>query len=312
MPVQKQKALSFAFFIFHPMNFNDLISESETKYRKKLELFFTRKWGDTLLWSHDLDHHRRVWHYAKELLAASAVTSAGENESFETNEFAGPGKIDTDKLIMACYLHDLGMSEDKSVRHGHLSRELGRIFLDEERLKSHEFTDLLDALEFHDNKEYKNNLSEVNKLLKILSVADDLDAFGHIGICRFLEIYLTRRIDESAIGTEIRKNAAGRFRYFEINFRQYDQLFEKHKKRYRILDDFFSGHAWQKEKGAGENSAENIYDGITGLVLKISNIRWTPDDIRLKKYPFACDEVPVNSFLRGLESELTEFQTIIR
>jgi HD superfamily phosphodiesterase len=92
------------------MNLNNLVSGSETKYRKKPELFFTRKWGDTMLWSHNLDHHRRVWHYAKELLAASEVTSAGKNESSETNEFAGPGKIDTDKLIMACYLHDLGMS----------------------------------------------------------------------------------------------------------------------------------------------------------------------------------------------------------
>ena len=38
-------------------------------------------------------------------------------------------------------------------------------------------------------------------LLTILSVADDLDAFGFIGIYRYSEIYLTRGIDPEKIGT---------------------------------------------------------------------------------------------------------------
>lgn len=291
------------------MNLNNLISGSETRYRKKLEIFFTRKWGDTKLWSHNLDHHMRVWHYAKELLAAAAVTSAEKNKFSETNEFAGSGIIDTDKLIMACFLHDLGMSVDKGARHGHLSRKFGRIFLDEERLKSHEFTDMLEALEFHDNKEYKNDPGG-NELLKILSVADDLDAYGHIGIYRFLEIYMARRIDGSIIGAEIKKNAAARFRYFENNYRQYDQLFERHRKRYMILDDFFTGNAFQKGTGEGENPGVNSSGSITEMVTKISNTRRTPDEIRSENYPFARFETPVNSFLRGLESELSEFQTI--
>ncbi|NMC38485.1 MAG: HD domain-containing protein [Bacteroidales bacterium] len=294
------------------MNLNNLISGSEKRYRKKLENFFTLKWGDTFLWSHGLDHHKRVWHYAKELLAASASVVAGRNKFSETNVSDEPGNIDTDKLIMACYLHDLGMAADKGTRHGYLSREFGRIFLDEERLKIHEFTDLLDALEFHDNKEYKNDPSTGNELLKILSVADDLDAFGYIGIYRFLEIYLARRIDASVIGSEILKNAAGRFRYFEINYRHYDELYKKHKKRYMILDDFFSCHARQNGKGANENALENNSGGITEFFSKINNIRCTPEDIRSQKYPFAGFNASLNSYLRGLESELTEFQKIIK
>lgn len=294
------------------MNLNNLISGSESKYSKKLELFFTRIWGDTMLWSHDLDHHRRVWHYAKELLEAEARTPGNGNKFVETNKYAGTGPTCTDKLIMACFLHDLGMSAEKGVRHGHISREFGMIFLDEERLGSSGFIDLLDALEYHDNKEYKNSLSENNQLLKILSVADDLDAFGHIGIFRFLEIYLARKIDASVIGAEIRNNAAVRFRYFETSYHQCHELFEKHYKRYMILDDFFAVHSWQKGKGAVENSGE-IYSGeIMGLVSEISKIRWTPEDIRSGKYPFTVYNSPVNSFLRGLESELIEFQTITK
>ena len=39
-----------------------------------------------------------------------------------------------------------------------------------------------------------------NDLLTILSVSDDLDAFGYIGIYRYTEIYLTRGIDPEKIG----------------------------------------------------------------------------------------------------------------
>jgi hypothetical protein len=50
------------------MDLSDLINRSEKKILKTLELFFEAKWDETKLWSHDLDHHRRVWNYAKELL----------------------------------------------------------------------------------------------------------------------------------------------------------------------------------------------------------------------------------------------------
>ncbi|HBZ20410.1 MAG TPA: hypothetical protein DEO60_04715 [Bacteroidales bacterium] len=78
-----------------------------------------------------------------------------------------------------------------------------------------------------------------NEVLKILSVADDLDAFGYIGIYRYLEIYIARNIRPEVIGEEIRKNALRRFQNFEIKYRNFPELIEKHRERFLILDDFF-------------------------------------------------------------------------
>ena len=57
-----------------------------------------------------------------------------------------------------------------------------------------------------------------NDLLNILSVADDLDAFGYTGIYRYSEIYLTRGISPKEIGNLIRENASRRYHNFEKIF----------------------------------------------------------------------------------------------
>lgn len=211
------------------------IQSAENIYLNLLEEFFILTWGKTLLFSHDIEHHRRVWHYAKELL--SEISPEVKNtETFFPQ-----------KLLIACYLHDLGMSVDPEVRHGIHSRELCRLFLLNNNLDESDFGDVLDAVELHDNKEYKTHWFSNNEILKILSVADDLDAFGYIGIYRYLEIYIARGIRTEVIGDEIRKNALGRYQNFELNFRKFPELIEKHRKKFLILDDFFS--AYVKEAG---------------------------------------------------------------
>lgn len=289
------------------MNLNDLISESEKKYRKKLEMFFTLKWGDTLLWSHDLEHHRRVWYYAKEILEAEAGKTVIETKDSGTEKITRNGKIDIDKLIIACFLHDLGMSEDQGVRHGHISRELGISFLKDRGHDISEFNDLLDALEFHDNKEYKNDKYADNRLLKVLSAADDLDAFGYIGIYRFLEIYLARGIDISVLGNEIRKNAAGRFRNFETGYRHFYTFYNKHKKRYLILDKFFLDQRLNASIIADGRNMNDVSGEIIRLVSEMSCTRWNIDEIKFKCFQNEDCDLPVYSFLRGLQSELSGF-----
>jgi len=201
---------------------------AEKKYLQTLEEFFTRIWGKTRLFSHDIDHHRRVWHYAKELL--EVIYSQGGTVD---PEFPG-------KLMIACYMHDLGMSANPGIRHGRHSRELCRQFLQKNYADEPDFADLLDAVENHDNKEYGTVDSSGNEILKLLSAADDLDAFGYIGVYRYIEIYLARGIRPELIGSEIKKNALGRFRNFERNFGAYPELISKYRKKYLILDNFFT------------------------------------------------------------------------
>jgi len=217
------------------MNLGESVRSAEKKYLQTLEIFFTEKWGNTHLFSHDLEHHRRVWRYAKELL--EVINSHGE--TFDP-EFPV-------KLLIACYLHDLGMSVDPKVRHGKHSREMCRLFLQKNNLDESEYANLLDAVENHDNKEYSTNYSVKNEILRILSAADDLDAFGYIGIYRYIEIYLARGIRPELIGLEIKRNALARFQNFELNFGAYPELISKHRNKYLILDNFFT--RYNKEAG---------------------------------------------------------------
>lgn len=200
---------------------------AENMYQQALEVFFARKWGNRILFSHDIGHHRRVWNFARELLICT------ENKS-------NPHSLDLCcKTLIACYLHDLGMTVTTGVDHGSHSRNLAVEFLTGLNQDITGWTDMLDAIEKHDDKEYSTDLAEKNNILSILAAADDMDAFGHTGIYRYLEIYIERGITPERIAGEIRKNAADRFRNLESWFGKYPVLIEKHRLRYLILDDFF-------------------------------------------------------------------------
>ncbi len=205
------------------------IFSAEAKYKLILENFFTRHYEKDFLVSHGIDHHRRVWHFAKELIACQ------EDDPL----LADP--LFPDKLLIASYLHDIGMSVDPGLKHGHHSRELSVRFLKEQNLKETDYQDVLSAIENHDNKDYDN--STVQDLLQtILSVADDLDAFGETGISRYRETYLERGVKQHLIGTTIRENARKRFENFERLFGKYPELVSKHRKRYLILDNYFKNN----------------------------------------------------------------------
>jgi len=206
----------------------EFVNRAENKYISQLEDFFTRVWGDTNLHSHNIDHHRRVWVFAKELLTA-----------LYNEEKAAP--VSADKLLIASYLHDAGMSLDSGVNHGVHSRALCSDFLSDNNLPENEFAEVLDAIEMHDNKEVDYSLS-TNQVLKLLAAADDLDAFGFIGIYRYSEIYLARGVPYSDLGIRIKQNAGSRFRNFMTVFGRFSELVAKHHERYLILDEFFSGY----------------------------------------------------------------------
>jgi hypothetical protein len=205
------------------MNLPDTIKAAEGRYLATLESFFNDKWRDARLWSHDLSHHLRVWQYAQELLRFSDPV---------------PDDYFMDKLLIACYLHDIGMAEDPGEKHGINSRKLCEEFLVGINKDPGDFADLLNVIESHDNKSYAG-LSLHGSLFLLLSVADDLDAFGYIGIYRYIDIYLARGIRPGKIAPLVLKNAASRFEYFERNFRNYPELISRHRQRYYLLRDFF-------------------------------------------------------------------------
>ncbi len=210
------------------MKLTSIIDSSEKSFRSALETFFVSIYPENKLTSHGLEHHRRVWEYAKELLQYIE-----KENSFD--------QIFINKLLIACYLHDIGMTIDPGEKHGHHSRNICKKFLKDNNLNESDYQDLLSAIENHDDKEYTD--SENKDLLRtILTVADDLDAFGETGITRYLEIYSERGMEKDKLGEAVRKNAKKRFENFVKHFSRYPELIEKYKRRYHLLDNYFNNN----------------------------------------------------------------------
>ncbi len=122
---------------------------------------------------------------------------------------------------------------------------------------------VLEAIENHDNKEYIDIYR--NDLLTVLSVADDLDAFGFIGIYRYMEIYLIRETDRNNLGLLINTNAGKRFGNFVKTVGKSKKLIEKHKQRYLILDNFFNKYTEQLHSYQFGTSKPYGYCGVIEL-----------------------------------------------
>jgi HD superfamily phosphodiesterase len=256
------------------------IESAERKYRSILEDFFSEIWGDTILYSHGIDHHRRVWHYAREILKEAASCCASK------------ALISPEKLLIGCYLHDLGMASDPDNRHGIVSSRLCRKFLTRHSLDPAAYEDLTDAILRHDDKSYKATGNTLT-LSTLLSVADDLDAFGYIGIYRYLEIYLARSISPETIGTAIIENASGRFVNFRTLFSDCPGLISKHQLRFEILVTFFRGN----ESHEPDNGA------ITDFVREIM-AAGIPPEVYCSQAAGGQKHNSISRFCQGLCSEM--------
>ncbi len=122
------------------MNLTVLIDSAELRFKQVLEDFFVSVYDEKNLLSHGIDHHRRVWNYAKELLI------------HKVNSVKAETSLRPSKLIIACYLHDIGMSVEPGPRHGIQSRELCLQFLKKYNLHVNDYEDVLDTIENHDRE----------------------------------------------------------------------------------------------------------------------------------------------------------------
>jgi HD superfamily phosphodiesterase len=212
-----------------------IITEAEKKHLENVRSFLAEVTKDTGLDSHGLDHHLRVWQYARQLLELKTLNAG----SFP--------KATGEKLLLAAMLHDSGMSIDPGPVHGIHSRKLCEKYLIRYRLPLPDYYDLLDAIENHDDKEYR--LKGDRPLLdRLLAVADDLDAFGIIGIYRYLEIYIARRIPFELLGEKILPNAVSRYNNLLPEIEDYKEYCKVHTDRYNTLLDFLGRYNSQAGK----------------------------------------------------------------
>lgn len=245
------KSCSVNFYIvIIKMNLTNKINYAERIYKDLLESYFLSNYPGDKLISHGIYHHRRVWEFAKELLHSVNYKEENHNEVF------------IEKLLIACYLHDIGMLIDPGVKHGNHSRMLCKKFLEKNHLHKSDFRDVLHAIENHDDKKYSKSAAD-DELQTILSIADDLDAFGYIGIYRYTEIFLFRGIPLASLGNLILENASNRFRNFSSSFTHFQDLIRKHQKRFEILFKFFSEY---NRMCPGYSFGDNRPSGHCGVI----------------------------------------------
>jgi HD superfamily phosphodiesterase len=272
------------------MNPDRLIAFAEESFQNLLEAFFVSEYDDTALPSHGLDHHRRVWNYACRIIRTINLSPPTPHQDFVSG------------LILACYLHDIGMAADKGPRHGRLSRESAERFISNNGFDRARFTNALSAIENHDMKDYPDPAG-LETTLKVLSLADDLDAMGFTGIYRYLEIYLKRGIEPREAGRKIAGNAASRFRFISESMQDDSRILEFAEIRYSVLESFFREF----------NSLAPTYDfgrrdpeGKCGIADVISQIN--SGDISLEevidKAMMGEPEKEISEFFKSLKDEL--------
>lgn len=272
------------------MNLTVSIEYAECHFRQMLEEFFVSVYDGNSLISHGIDHHRRVWSYAKELLLIKGCQKA---------DYPLP---DPASLLIASYMHDIGISVDPGPEHGEMSRKLCIKFLQRYHLDKNKYMDVLGTIANHDKKDYSGG-EGMSPLLDILSVADDLDAFGFTGIYRYSEIWLTREINPLKLGYLVRENSARRFAKFKCLMETESEYFTRHRKRYEILDNFFIQFNRQVDT---YNFGTNDPAGFCGLVQLFMSM--IPEHRSLKDFfiiagPY-CDDIIIGHYVNGLKAEL--------
>jgi HD superfamily phosphodiesterase len=273
------------------MNLNREFESAEQEFKQILEDFFASVYHEKYLGSHGLDHHRRVWKNARELTSLLS----------ENNLLADGFSVRS--LIISCYLHDIGMAIDPGIRHGHYSRSLCLEFFNSQGINKSDYEEVLEAIENHDRKEY-NILSSRYDLLTILSAADDLDAFGYIGIYRYCEIYLAREISLPELGNRILENAERRFEAFSSLFSFSDKLINAQRTRFAILGNFFIDY---NIKVTGYFFGSNESSGTCGIVDILKQMVTNKENIRELFYHSqeSWHDPVIVSFFRELSAELS-------
>lgn len=187
------------------------ISTIENIWLSDLSSEVERIFSQTWLPSHDLLHHLRVWKFAKDLL--SAYSNSGYEFSADFIE----------ALVLAVFFHDTGLSVTSDERHGLEGKLFAEKYMkDKVSLTENLQNELFQAIILHDDKNYANGQTIESKpgIYRILTLADDLDALGCLGLLRYLEIYWKRGISKKLILSEIERNLISRFKFLsqQLNF----------------------------------------------------------------------------------------------
>jgi HD superfamily phosphodiesterase len=290
----KQKSYLFCFFLLfmQPLTQGtNAMENAEDKFLLILYRHVRHLFTTTPLPSHDHNHHLRVWCYAKSL----ANELSGKKIRITSEEAVN--------LILAVFFHDTGLTQNLKADHGLDSRILCEQFIrDNPLLFKIDLTPALIAIEKHDNKNYLPEEAE-NKvsILNLLSLCDDLDAYGAIGILRYAEIYLLRGVSYEKLASLVLANIKSRFDYFASHDWLPAFFFRHHKKRFDFAYHYFLNLSENPESeiSIANNQIIKIYiDQVTNGKTGIEGFA----DIMKNS-----DNKTMNAFGKVLKAELKSF-----
>jgi len=220
-------------------------SALKTVEEKWLQTLFTHCkeiFSQTYLPSHDETHHYRVWLFAQQLIRELDQA----NYTLDANQ--------VEKIILAIFFHDTGLSVQPGTEHGKYSRKFAEDFFDRSSQKPiDDLDEVLTIIEKHDDKEYAETFAEQpaypDGLFPVVNASDDLDAFGITGIYRYAEIYLLRGIQGKDLAIQVLENSANRFQHFYNTYVFLKRFAEQQRIRYQILQKFYHDLVLQHKTG---------------------------------------------------------------
>lgn len=208
---------------FENGNLDAIFFELEGQWLKPLLRFVEELFIGARLPSHDQLHHFRVWHFAKELLI-----------SFKQKNKAEFSKDFIEGLMISSLLHDVGLTETLAEEHGEQSAKLAKSFLTNDLDGNRHKQEMFEAIISHDDKSYGQvDSRQTPGIYHFLTVADDLDALGVLGLIRYIEIYTHRKISTDYLQERIRMNMESRFKFIESFISFNEVLLQKHYTRYK-------------------------------------------------------------------------------
>jgi hypothetical protein len=207
-----------------------LLNQAEAKWLSILYAHCFDAFRGIHLPSHDHAHHFRVWQNAKKLVLEWEMSSC----QFTLEQL--------EQLMIAVFFHDQGMNSTIKPEHGKVSTDLCSDFLKRYVTGSASFINpILTAVCEHDNKDYQPGSPEPsNSLLNMLNFADDLDAFGLIGVYRYAEIMLLRGISVDELPNRVLANIAIRYTHLSDLLPDQESPFSKFcRQQYHVTDCFY-------------------------------------------------------------------------
>jgi len=214
-------------YTINKTDFENILMQTERRWLKTLCNDIKSEFSKHPLPSHDHTHHSRVWFFAKELLRA--LSDAGYDIDSPIVE----------KVIVSVFFHDAGMTKTLEPSHGLESRLICERYLKKTGgLKLSHPDEILEAIEMHDDKKYAQEMQGINAST-ILAMADDLDAYGAIGVYRYYEIYLLRGMRKEEIPLKVIDNVEKRFGFMERILGSLHDLIKKHESRKQLTINYF-------------------------------------------------------------------------